>query len=106
MAAVDLGALKNGGGAQTDQREVIEVETAFMVIIRSGGIVQASPDINAPIAPDREPTIDDMQMAARRIYDDIQVTKTAQVVQMGMQQAAHQMAQQADAQRLAQSLKI
>lgn len=105
MATVDLGELKNAG-QKAEDREPIEVEAAFMVVIRENGIIQASPDINAPIAPKREATIEEMQMAARKVYDDIQVSKTAQVVQVGMQQAMYQMTQQADAQRLAQSLKI
>lgn len=103
MPAVDLNDLKT---APSNAREPIQVEAAFMVIIRPGGVIQASPDINAPIVPAREVTLDEMQYAARRVYDDIQATKVANVVQMSVQQAAMQAAQQADAQRIAQSLNF
>ncbi|MFI0265699.1 hypothetical protein [Streptomyces luteogriseus] len=102
MAAIDLSDIK----PNPEDRQPIEVEAAFMVIIRGNGIIQASPDINAPVVPQREVTLDEMQMASRRVYDDIQATKVANVVQMSVQQAASQAAQQADAQRLAQSLRL
>lgn len=107
MAAVDLGALKaQPNPTNRSTVEPIVVDAAFMVVIREGGLVQASPDINAPIAPRREVTMDEMGMAARRIYDDIQASKTAQIVQMGMQQAAQMAYSQVEGQRIAQSLKI
>ncbi|MFJ1700343.1 hypothetical protein ACIOHC_35730 [Streptomyces sp. NPDC088252] len=102
--AIDLSDLKDGGS--TDTREPIEVEAAFLVIFRGGGIVQASTDINAPIIPARAATVDEMEMAAHKIAADIQATKTAQVVQMNMQHAAHAAMQQAEGQRIAQSLNI
>lgn len=107
MAAVDLGALKAKPKPKTtSDLEPIVVEAAFLVVIRPGGVIQASPDINAPIAPTREISIDEMQMAARRVADDIQASKTAQLVQMGMQQAATQAFNAAEGQRIAQSIKI
>ena len=101
--AIDLSEL----GKEAGRREPIEVDAAFMVVIRDGGrVVQASPDINAPIVPKREVTLDEMQTAARRVYDDIQATKTANLVQMGMQQAAARAMDNADAQAIAQKLRL
>jgi hypothetical protein len=101
--AIDLSALKSNPEA----REPIEVDAAFMVVIRDGGrVIQASPDINAPIKPQREVSLDEMQTAARRIYDDIQATKVANLVQMSVQQAAAAQLNQAQNARLAQSLKL
>lgn len=102
--AIDLSDLKESGS--TGEREPIEVEAAFLVIFRGNGVVQASTDINAPIVPARTATVDEMEMAAHKIAADIQATKTAQVVGMNMQQAMSAAAQQADAQRIAQTLKI
>lgn len=103
--AVDLGNLKNEG-TQTDGREPIEVVAAFMVVIRENGAIQASPDINAPIQPEREVTIDEMQMASQKVADDIQASKIAQIVQAQMAQTAAVMREQQNNQRLAQSLNI
>lgn len=106
MATVDLGALRDKPSGKDADRETIDVEAAFMVVIRPGGIIQASPDINAPVVPRREVTIDEMQIASRKVADDIQASKVAQLVQLGMQQAASMAMSQADAQRIAQSLKL
>lgn len=102
MEAIDLSAMKSN----PEDRQPIEVEAAFMVIIRENGVIQASPDINAPIVPQREVSLDEMQYAARRVYDDIHATKVANLVQMGMQQAAMHAAQAAESQRIAQALKL
>jgi hypothetical protein len=100
--AIDLSEL----GKKTGDREAIEVDAAFMVVIREGGIIQASPDINAPIVPRRDVTLEEMQTAARRVYDDIQATRVANIVQANMQQAAAQAMQQAEAQRIAGKLHL
>lgn len=102
--AIDLSDLKDGGSQDT--REPIEVEAAFLVIFRGGGVVQASTDINAPIVPSRAATVDEMEMAAHKIAADIQATKTAQVVGMNLQHAQQLAQQQAEGQRIAQALKI
>lgn len=103
--AVDLGDLKENG-TQSEAREPIDVVAAFMVVIRENGAIQASPDINAPINPERDVTIDEMQMASRKVADDIQASKTAQIVQAQMAQAASMMRQQEESQRIASSLRI
>jgi hypothetical protein len=105
MATIDLGALKDKAAAET-YSEPIEVEAAFIVVVRPGGVIQASPDINAPIVPAREISIEEMQMACRRVADDIQATKTAQLVQMGMQQTAAAAFSAAEGSRIAKSLKL
>lgn len=100
---VDLSTLK---GMPEENREPIEVEAAFMVIIREGNIVQASPDINAPIVPAREVSTDEMQMACQKVADDIQASKIAGVVQMQMMQMGAAMQQQAQSQRLMEGLNL
>lgn len=104
MTAIDLGALKNAQPAEDEGP--IEVEAAFIVILRGEGVVQASPDINAAIAPQRTITLDEMQMAARKIAEDIQTEKAANLVVLSMRQAANQAFSAAEGQRIAQSLKI
>lgn len=99
---IDLNDLQDSG----TQQPPVEVETAFLVIIRGKGVIQASMDINVPITVQREATVDEMEMAAHKIAADIQATKTAQVTQQNIQQAASQAMQQADAQRLAQNLNL
>lgn len=101
---VNLGDMKSDQGSG-DNREPIKVDAAFMVVIRDGH-VQASPDINAPIVPEGEVTIDQMQMAARKVYDDIQATKTAGIVQAQMHQTAQQMMSRAEDQKLMQNLNL
>lgn len=85
MAAVDLSELKD---KPSGEQELIEVETAFLVTIRNGMVVQASPDINQPVSPRREPTIDEMQLACRKVVDDIQASKTAHIMQAQLEQRA------------------
>lgn len=103
MAAIDLGALKD---KPAEPEGPIEVEAAFIVVIRGPGIVQASPDINAPIAPTREISIEEMQMACRKVAEDIQMSKTANLIQVSMQQAASQAFQNAENRNLANSLRL
>lgn len=99
MATIDLSALK---AKPQEAREPIEVEAAFLVIIRPGGAVQASPDIDAPIVPSHPVTLDQMESATHRIWSDIQAGKVANIIQMGMRQAISA----AEGQRLAQNLGL
>lgn len=103
MTAVDLSSLKDKTAIPG---EPVEVETAFLVILRGNGVVQATPDINVPITPQRVVTMDEMQMACQRVADDAQATKVAQLVQMGMQQVAQRAMSQAQGQQIAQGLKL
>lgn len=101
---VDLGNLGNGNNSE--EREPIEVECAFRVIFRPGGIVQASPDIDTPLIPAREATVEDMEMGCHKVGSDIQAQKIAQVTQMQMMQMASAAQQQQESQNLAQKLNL
>ncbi|MFH9606805.1 hypothetical protein [Streptomyces sp. NPDC017448] len=101
---IDLSALKET--PDPENREPIEVDAAFLVIFRGNGVVQASTDINAPVIPSRTATVDEMEMACLKIASDIMATKTAQVVHMNMQQAMAAMRDQAEGQRIAQTLNL
>lgn len=100
MAAVDLGDLKKAA------QEPISVETAFLVVIRENGVIQASPDINIPVSPKRNVTMDEIETASLKIAADLQADKTASMVQVRMGQTAQAMQQQAEAAQIARSLKL
>lgn len=97
VTTIDLNDLK---------REPVEVETAFLVIFRGTGMIQAVPDINVPVLPRRTVTMDEIEIAALKIASDIQADKTAQVLHAQMGQAARAMQQQVEAAQIAQKLKL
>jgi hypothetical protein len=102
VVAVDLNELKE----KKDAPELVEVETAFLVVIRGGGMIQASPNIDQSIKPLREATVDDMQMACYKVGEDIQAMKTAQVVQMELARTAMAAQEAAANRQLMENLKF
>lgn len=102
---IDLGEYSSSNDGEGD-REPIDVDTAFMVIVRDGNVIQCSGDINAPVVPRRDATVEDMEMACHKISADIQAQKTAQITQVQMMQSAAAAQQQAEANNIAQSLKL
>lgn len=102
---LDLAGLKNKP-AEEQNPGPIEVETAFLVFVQPGGMVQVTPDIDLPVVPKRLATFDEIQMYSQKVSDDLTAEKTAQIVQMRVSQAAIAAQSQMESARIAQSLKI
>lgn len=101
-----------------EQREMLEqmaqehpegaaekVDTAFLVL-RKNGQWLVSPDVSAPLAMSREATQDDIYDGCSKTVRNIDISETAQAVVGFQQSLAMHMQQQAQAQRIAQGLKL
>lgn len=82
------------------------VRTAFLVVQGEDGEWQAMPDINAPIKPDRQPTVIEMKTGCAEVVSDIEASKTSQMVVAQMMQITQQLQEQARAQDLQSRLKL
>ena len=64
---------------EKDPNEPIPVRTAFLVYILEDGSVVSTPDINAPIVPERVPNLDEVKGAALSVVSDIEINQISTV---------------------------
>lgn len=91
---------------ETQEAEVVEAKTAFVVFIKDDGSVVMSPDLNLPIVSERQPTINEVYSACALVMKDIQNQETAVLAAQHTVNAQMQMAQRMhDAQMNQQALR-
>lgn len=82
-----------------------KVTTAFLLVYKDGRWM-ATPDVSTPLVLAREASTDDIWDGCTKVVRDIDISETAQAVVGFQQQLAMQMAQQRQAQKIAQGLQL
>lgn len=77
--------------------EAQSVRAAFMIYLTNDGQYILEPDINAPIQPERQPTMDEIVAACNIVIKDMQIRETLENIpnvllqfNMAMQQRAQE----------------
>jgi len=90
--------------------EPMDCEVAFLVIIRPDGTATGIGDINTPVRPQRQATLNDMYGAAAQVMKDVAIMQgaqmTANAVLQGQMQIAAQAQQAMQDQKLAQQIMM
>jgi hypothetical protein len=103
--AADLGNIGTATGEEPQQeRQPIEVATAFTVACSGDGVWVVLNDPNIPVKPQRAPTPDDMYAGCAVVQKDIAGQIAAMHTQRAMLQFTQQLQQQQQASSLASKL--
>jgi hypothetical protein len=78
-----------------EDAEIVDVTTAFFVVIHPDGRIELDQDVNTLYAPSRLASADDVISACAVAVSDLQAAKTAQITAIQMAQVGRVMQQQA-----------